>query len=79
MRTFVAILGALAAIAGVVLLYQGIFRPSRFDLDDASAMQIAQVYSQATYEVAQGTAFLVIALGCTVIAGIILKPSPPAS
>ncbi len=48
--------------AALVFLYDAVTLPYRFNLFDASAIQITQVYSEATYNAVMVVALMVVAL-----------------
>lgn len=70
MRTVIAVIGVLCLIGGIGLIAAGFFYPDGFRLANASAPQIAQVYSEGAFRLAQGIALMTIAIGCGVLTAL---------
>lgn len=65
MKVLVEIVGVLALVGGAFLLFRAVTYPGGFALSTASAVQITQVYSEATY-------YGVLSVAAFVLAGVLL-------
>jgi len=65
MKTLITILGALALVGGILLFGAALLTPSQYPLASASAIQLSQVYAQATY-------YAVLSVAAFVFAGVLL-------
>lgn len=68
MRTVLIVVSTLLTIAGLVLAVTGFIYPTEFNLSTASAPQVGQIYSEATFRLAESITCLVLALGSGLIA-----------
>lgn len=64
MKTFVNLLSAVALLAGIGALVYAFTTPGRYALIEASAIQITQVYAEATL-------YAVIAVGILLVAVVL--------
>ena len=68
LRSIVQILGVLTLLAGVYFFMNALTIPARYTLSAASAVQITQVYSEATYNG-------IMAVAAFTLAGILILGS----
>lgn len=68
MRTIVGIIGVLAVLAGLYFVVNAWLLPNTYRLTDASAIQMTQLYTMATYQAVLGIACFVFAGLCAVSA-----------
>jgi uncharacterized membrane protein YidH (DUF202 family) len=72
MRTVIELFAAAVMLAGVALGIYAYALPSRFDIANASAIQVTQVYSQATL-------YAVLAVALFVLAGVLTLAVRPSA
>ena len=87
MRVLFATLSILTGLIGLVFIIQGGSHPAKYQevlSDNVSAVQVTQVYTEATHKITVGIGIVSIAVLVTVI-GILfhaskpLNPDPPSS
>ena len=61
-RVIIGTLIIFALVAGVYLVIEAAKEPSEYDLDDASAMQVTQVYTMELFDVAVIIALILAAM-----------------
>lgn len=65
MKTVMTIIGALTLCAGILLFIVAFTTPTKYPLTGASAIQISQVYAEATF-------YAVLAIAAFVFSGVLL-------
>lgn len=65
MKVITTIIGTLVLLGGIVLFIAAIITPQKYPLSGASAIQIAQVYSEATF-------YGVLSIAAFVLAGVLV-------
>lgn len=62
MRTVISLISAVALLAGLALLGVAFITPRNYNLAAASAVQVSQVYGEATYYAVMGVGVLLFAI-----------------
>ena len=65
MKAIVEVVGAIVLVGGIIALVKALSTPGSYAINDASAIQISQVYAEATY-------WAVIAVAAFVLAGVLM-------
>lgn len=65
MKTVMTIIGALTLVAGILLFIMAFTTPTKYPIATASAIQISQVYAEATF-------YAVLAIAAFVFSGVLL-------
>lgn len=65
MKVITTIVGALVLFGGIALFMMAIITPQKYPLTGASALQIAQVYSEATF-------YGVLSIAAFVLSGVLV-------
>ena len=79
MRALFAVLSTLIGIIGLVFIIQGGYHPRKYQVvlsENASAVQVTQIYTEATYTIAVGVGIVGIAVLVAVI-GILFHINKP--
>ncbi len=78
-KNLLSFVGVIALIAGAGYAGNGFFYPDGFRLSEASAPQLAQIYSKATFMVAQGIGLMVVAAICALLIILMRVETAPPS
>lgn len=65
MKTVMTIIGVLTLVGGILLFIAAFTTPTKYPLSGASAIQISQVYAEATF-------YAVLAIAAFVFSGVLL-------